>query len=92
MLSGQTGRRTRQTFFIACACRHGDCMMPAMICSIPRPDFGVGARISPEASLQNGSFYYARGQIDGSAYFPASEKMSHWPGRMRLGSIVGGGQ
>lgn len=56
----------------------------------PKTGFRLSARLSPEASLQSGSFFYARSQIDGSAYYPVSEKIV-LAGRARLGSIVGAG-
>ncbi|GAA0478671.1 autotransporter assembly complex family protein [Parasphingorhabdus litoris] len=56
----------------------------------PTHGFRLSARFSPEASLQSGSFFYARSQLDGSAYFPVSEKIV-LAGRARIGSIVGAG-
>ncbi|MEO9468206.1 BamA/TamA family outer membrane protein [Parasphingorhabdus sp.] len=56
----------------------------------PKSGFRIGARVAPEASLQSGSFFYVRSQIDGSAYFPASDK-AVLAGRVRLGSIAGAG-
>ncbi len=56
----------------------------------PTTGFRLSARISPEASLQSGSFFYARSQLDGSAYFSVSEKIV-LAGRARFGSIVGAG-
>lgn len=56
----------------------------------PKSGFRLGARVAPEASLQSGSFFYVRSQIDGSAYFPASDKVV-LAGRVRLGSIAGAG-
>jgi translocation and assembly module TamA len=86
---GQAGRTNRQTFFIGA--------LPATILYDasddlldPTKGFRVGARISPEASLQNGSFFYGRGQIDASGYFPASDNVV-LAGRIRMGSIVGAG-
>ncbi|MEP2102616.1 BamA/TamA family outer membrane protein [Parasphingorhabdus sp.] len=57
----------------------------------PTTGFRLSARLSPEASLQSGSFFYARSQLDGSAYFPVSEKIV-LAGRARIGSIVGAGR
>ncbi|MBT2187433.1 BamA/TamA family outer membrane protein [Sphingobium sp. H33] len=54
----------------------------------PRKGFRLGARISPEVSLQNGVFSYIRGQVDGSAYVPFSDRVTI-AGRFRLGTIVG---
>lgn len=56
----------------------------------PTSGFRLGARIAPEASLQSGSFFYVRSQIDGSAYFPASDRVV-LAGRVRLASIAGAG-
>lgn len=56
----------------------------------PTSGFRLGARVAPEASLQSGSFFYVRSQIDGSAYFPASDQVV-LAGRVRLGSIAGAG-
>ncbi len=56
----------------------------------PTRGFRISARISPEASLQDGSFFYVRGQLDGSAYLPVSDKIV-MGGRARLGTIVGAG-
>ncbi|MEH6757172.1 MAG: BamA/TamA family outer membrane protein [Parasphingorhabdus sp.] len=56
----------------------------------PTTGFRLSARLSPEASLQSGSFYYARSQLDGSAYYPVSDKIVI-AGRARFGSIVGAG-
>ena len=56
----------------------------------PTSGFRLSARVAPEASLQNGSFFYVRSQVDGSAYFPVSDKIV-LAGRARLGSIVGAG-
>ncbi|GAB5488830.1 MAG: autotransporter assembly complex family protein [Parasphingorhabdus sp.] len=86
---GRTDRSNRQTFFIGA--------LPATILYDasddlldPTKGFRVGARISPEASLQNGSFFYGRGQVDASAYLPASSNIV-LAGRVRLGTIVGAG-
>lgn len=54
----------------------------------PTEGFRLSGRFSPEASLQDGTFFYARAQIDGSVYQPVSEKVTI-AGRARLGSIVG---
>lgn len=56
----------------------------------PTSGFRLSARIAPEASLQDGSFFYIRGQLDGSAYLPVSDKIV-LAGRARVGSIVGAG-
>ncbi len=54
----------------------------------PRKGFRLGARMSPEASLQNGVFGYLRAHLDGSAYVPMGERFT-LAGRARLGTIVG---
>lgn len=56
----------------------------------PTRGFRLSARIAPEASLQGGSFFYVRSQVDGSAYFPVSDKIV-LAGRARLGTIAGAG-
>jgi translocation and assembly module TamA len=57
----------------------------------PTRGFRVSARFSPEASLQDGSFFYARAQIDGSFYQPVSGSVT-LAGRTRLGTIIGAGR
>ena len=54
----------------------------------PTSGFRLSARLSPEASLQNGSFFYARAQVDGSFYWPATDRITI-AGRTRLGTIFG---
>jgi len=54
----------------------------------PTSGYRLSARFSPEASLQNGTFFYARGQLDGSFYWPASDRITI-AGRTRLGTIFG---
>jgi len=56
----------------------------------PTRGFRLSAHIAPEASLQDGSFFYVRSQFDGSAYFPVSEKIV-LAGRTRVGTIAGAG-
>lgn len=56
----------------------------------PTRGFRISARVAPEASLQGGSFFYVRSQIDGSAYFPVSDKIV-LAGRTRVGTIAGAG-
>ena len=56
----------------------------------PTRGFRLSARVAPEASLQDGSFFYVRSQLDGSAYFPVSDKIV-LAGRTRLGIIAGAG-
>jgi len=57
----------------------------------PTRGFRLAGRFSPEASLQSGSFFYARAQIDGSFYWPASDTITI-AGRARLGTIFGAGR
>ena len=54
----------------------------------PTRGFRLSARLSPEASLESGSFFYARAQIDGSFYQPVTETVT-LAGRTRLGAIFG---
>jgi translocation and assembly module TamA len=50
--------------------------------------FRLGLRSSPELSFQNGTFAYVRSQFDGSAYVPASKRITI-AGRARIGTITG---
>ena len=54
----------------------------------PTRGFRLGVRASPEVSLQNGTFGYLRTQVDASAYFPATSRIT-LAGRARLGTIAG---
>lgn len=54
----------------------------------PRKGFRLGARISPEVSLQGVVFGYVRAQLDGSYYLQASKRVTV-AGRVRLGTIMG---
>ena len=54
----------------------------------PTKGFRLLARINPEASLGNGTYYYARNLIEGSVYYPANEQLVI-AGRARFGSIYG---
>jgi translocation and assembly module TamA len=81
-----TGAPRRRTFFIAAvptslAYDGSDDLLN------PTRGYRLSGRLSPEASLQNGTFFYGRTQIDGSAYVPVTERTS-LAGRVRLGSIV----
>jgi translocation and assembly module TamA len=85
-----TGTTRRRTFFIAA--------LPASLgydgsndLLDPTQGFRLSARFSPEASLQSGSFFYARGQIDASFYQPVSETVTI-AARTRLGTIFGAGR
>jgi translocation and assembly module TamA len=84
LASGMTRRRT---FFIGA--------LPAFLgydgsndLLDPTSGFRLAARFSPEASLESGSFFYARAQIDGSFYQPVSETVT-LAGRTRFGTIFG---
>jgi translocation and assembly module TamA len=54
----------------------------------PKRGFRLGGRLSPEVSLQDGTFGYVRAQVDGSVYVPTSDRLTI-AGRVRLGTIVG---
>jgi translocation and assembly module TamA len=54
----------------------------------PTRGFRLLGRINPEASFGNGSDYYFRNLIEGSAYFPFGESFV-LAGRARFGSIYG---
>ncbi len=84
---GATGLRARETFLIGA--------LPLSIAydgtsDLLNPNEGVrlSAFISPELSFQDGTFGYARVQIDGSAYYALMDALT-LAGRMRLGAIPG---
>ena len=54
----------------------------------PKRGFRLSGRLSPELSLQAGTFGYVRAQIDASGYIPTSDRLTI-AGRIRLGTIVG---
>ena len=54
----------------------------------PESGFRLSAFVSPELSFQDGTFGYARVQLDGSAYFPLMDALT-FAGRIRLGAIPG---
>ncbi|WP_076071227.1 autotransporter assembly complex protein TamA [Sphingomonas montana] len=54
----------------------------------PTRGFRLSGRLSPELSLQSGTFGYARTQLDGSAYVPVTPTVTI-AGRTRLGTILG---
>ncbi|ATW02377.1 BamA/TamA family outer membrane protein [Sphingorhabdus sp. YGSMI21] len=88
-VTGPTDATGRDTFFIG--------SLPGLVTYDASDDlldptrgFRLTARIAPEASLQDGSFFYVRSQFDGSAYFPVSDKIV-LAGRTRLGTIAGAG-
>ena len=82
-----SGTTRRRTFFIGA--------LPAYIgydgsndLLDPTRGYRLAMRFSPEASLQSGSFFYARAQIDASFYKPVSDTVT-LAGRTRLGTIFG---
>lgn len=54
----------------------------------PESGFRLSAFVSPELSLQDGTFVYARVQLDGSLYIPLMEALT-LAGRVRVGAIPG---
>jgi translocation and assembly module TamA len=54
----------------------------------PTRGFRLSGRLSPELSLQAGTFGYAKAQIDASAYLPAGKSVT-LAGRIRVGTIAG---
>ncbi|MEQ9661737.1 MAG: BamA/TamA family outer membrane protein [Parasphingopyxis sp.] len=82
--AGQVGRRT---FFIA-ALPLGLNFDSTNDLLNPEQGFRLGAFISPEASLEDGFVGYARVQLDGSFYFPATDALT-LAGRVRVGSMPG---
>ncbi len=54
----------------------------------PTKGFRLGFRVSPEVSLESGTFTYVRAQLDGSYYLPAGQRVV-MAGRIRLGTIAG---
>lgn len=57
----------------------------------PTAGYRLALRVSPEASLQSGTFGYARTQIDASLYQPFTPTVT-LAGRIRLGTILGAGR
>lgn len=87
---GTTGQSRRRTFFIGA--------LPASLnydgsddLLNPMKGFRLGGRISPEVSLQSGTFSYVRAQIDASGYFPVNDRVVI-AARSRLGTIMGAGR
>jgi translocation and assembly module TamA len=81
------GRRERATFFIgAIPLQLGYDASNSLL--NPTQGFRITGRISPEASLENGTGFYSRNLIDGSAYYPVAEDIV-LAGRVRFGSING---
>ena len=54
----------------------------------PTKGFRAQALVQPEAALSDSSRPYARGQLDGSAYYPVSGDLVI-AGRARIGSVLG---
>lgn len=54
----------------------------------PTRGFRLSGRVIPETSLDGGAYAYVRSQVDGSLYFPVSDRVT-LAGRARLGSITG---
>lgn len=54
----------------------------------PSRGFRLGARISPELSLQSGTFGYVRAQLDASVYQPVTDRVV-LAGRARAGTVIG---
>lgn len=82
-----TGAPRRQTYFIGA--------LPAALTYDgsddllnPTRGFRLGARVSPELSLEGSAFGYARIQFDASAYQPISKRLV-LAERVRFGSILG---
>ncbi len=81
------GRRERATFFIgAIPLQLGYDASDSLL--NPTKGFRITGRISPEAALENGTGFYSRNLIDGSAYYPVGEDIV-LAGRVRLGTING---
>lgn len=57
----------------------------------PTTGYRLALRVSPEASLQSGTFGYARTQLDASLYQPFTPTVT-FAGRVRLGTILGAGR
>jgi translocation and assembly module TamA len=57
----------------------------------PTTGYRLALRLSPEASLQSGTFGYGRTQLDASLYQPFSPTVT-LAGRIRLGAILGAGR
>ncbi|HEX8621738.1 MAG TPA: BamA/TamA family outer membrane protein [Allosphingosinicella sp.] len=86
----ETGTTRRRTFFIGA--------LPASLSYDgsndlldPTTGYRLALRVSPEASLQSGTFGYARTQIDASLYQPFTPTVT-LAGRIRLGTILGAGR
>ena len=82
-----TGEPRRRTFYIAAAPTSLNYDGSDDLLN-PTRGFRLGGRFSPEFSLENNAFGYARVQIDGSAYQPVRRGIV-LAERIRLGSILG---
>ncbi|MFT5331197.1 MAG: translocation and assembly module TamA [Parasphingorhabdus sp.] len=88
-ITGPAATTARETFFIGSL--PGSVTFDASDDLLdPTRGFRLTGRVAPEASLQDGSFFYVRSQVDGSAYFPVSDKIV-LAGRARFGTIAGAG-
>ncbi len=83
----ESGMTRRRTFFIGA--------LPATLSYDgsndlldPTRGYRLAGRVSPELSLQSGTFGYARAQLDGSFYQPVSDTVTI-AARARLGTIFG---
>ncbi len=82
-----TNTRERATFFIgALPLQLGYDRSNSLL--NPTEGFRITGRLSPEASLENGTGFYARTLLDGSAYYPVQENLVI-AGRVRFGTING---
>ena len=88
-VTGDIGATDPETYFIA--------SLPALVTYDasdnlldPTRGFRLSGRVEPEVSFHDGSVFYVRGQVDGSAYFPVSDKIV-LAGRTRLATIAGAG-
>lgn len=82
-----TGLRERRTFFIG-ALPLGIGYDSTNDLLNPEEGFRFGALVSPEISLEGGTFPYARIQLDGSGYFGIADATT-LAARVRVGSIPG---
>jgi translocation and assembly module TamA len=81
------GRLNRRTFYVAAlpgqvTFDRSDSLLD------PTSGYKLTATLSPEASLGAGTQVYARGQIEGTAYYPVNAGLVV-AGRVRIGSITG---
>jgi translocation and assembly module TamA len=82
-----TNTRERATFFIgAIPLQLGYDRSNSLL--NPTEGFRITGRVSPEASLQDGTGFYARTLLDGSYYYPVQDNLVI-AGRARFGTING---